>query len=364
MIRVTAALMAALMTVCTVTGNPAMTGTGTIKREAASTASSASEAFTASTASSASEAGTADGPAPEKEPVTEESETLYDQVPDRVPELPQNSAAGRRVVREAILVNELLDDFSGRMIRRARRRIGGSKAALDEKMLRLYEELGEEIDDQYGDWALYLKKLDDGQTIGINEDRQMVAASLIKLFIAGAYYTAVQKGAVDASRFGNDPDVMLSRSDNDATNRLIDALSKEKINAFIKHWTLSADPLTVLNRKMLENNGTENYTTAGDCGRMLEAVLKGRYVSREASERILQDLKDQERTWKIPAGVPEGVETANKTGELTGVENDAAIIWGPGCTYILCILSSGAGGGVGEIVELSKIVYDALCTEP
>ena len=240
----------------------------------------------------------------------------------------------------------------------------GGKAALDEKMQRLYEELGEEIDDQYGDWALYLKKVEDGQTIGIHEDRQMVAASLIKLFIAGAYYTAAEKGAIDASRFGNDPDIMLSRSDNDAANRLIDALSKEKINAFIRHWTLSTDPLTVLNRKMLEQNGTENYTTAQDCGRMLEDVLKGRYVSRKASARILQDLRDQERTWKIPAGVPEGVETANKTGELTGVENDAAIIWGPDCTYILCIMSSGAGNGVGEIVELSKIVYGALCTEP
>ena len=68
---------------------------------------------------------------------------------------------------------------------------------------------------------------------------------------------------------------------------------------------------------------------------MLEEVLKGEYVSEEASERILEALRDQQRTSKIPAGVPKEVETANKTGELDNVDNDAAIVWSPECTYIL-----------------------------
>lgn len=31
-------------------------------------------------------------------------------------------------------------------------------------------------------------------------------------------------------------------------------------------------------------------------------------------------MRQQERTGKIPAGVPENIETANKTGELSDVE--------------------------------------------
>ena len=38
-------------------------------------------------------------------------------------------------------------------------------------------------------------------------------------------------------------------------------------------------------------------------------------------------LKAQTRCNKIPAQLPEGVKTANKTGELDNVENDAGIIY-------------------------------------
>ena len=67
-----------------------------------------------------------------------------------------------------------------------------------------------------------------------------------------------------------------------------------------------------------------------------------------------------QRTSKIPAGVPKEVKTGNKTGELDNVDNDAAIIWAPDCTYILCIMSSDAGGRIPEIVRLSGMVYDGL----
>ncbi len=38
-------------------------------------------------------------------------------------------------------------------------------------------------------------------------------------------------------------------------------------------------------------------------------------------------LKAQQLRSKIPDGVPSGVQTANKTGELDTVENDAAIVF-------------------------------------
>ena len=181
-------------------------------------------------------------------------------------------------------------------------------------MVKLKKRLNEEISKLGGKWSLYLKRMDTNQTIGINEDEKMVAASLIKLFIAGEFYTLAEEGELDADSFRSSPDLMIS----------------------------------------------ENYTSARDCGKMLEQVLKGEYVSEEASERILEDLRNQQRTSKIPAGVPKEVKTGNKTGELDNVDNDAAIIWAPGCTYILCIMSSDTGGRIAEIRKLSSIVYDAI----
>ena len=71
-------------------------------------------------------------------------------------------------------------------------------------------------------------------------------------------------------------------------------------------------------------------------------------------------MKQQERTGKIPAGVPEGIVTANKTGELDDVENDAAIIYGEDKTYIICVMMNGlsdTSAGRETIVKLSSIVY-------
>ena len=70
--------------------------------------------------------------------------------------------------------------------------------------------------------------------------------------------------------------------------------------------------------------------------------------------------KAQERTAKIPAGVPSEVVTANKTGELDNVENDAAIIYGDNGAYILCVIMNDlqdTARGREAIKKLSSDVY-------
>lgn len=212
-----------------------------------------------------------------------------------------------------------------------------------------------ELAELEGVWSVYVKNVDTGETVCIH-DEPMTAASLIKLFVAGAYYVTDPQ-AKDKNRCGQ-ADVMISVSSNDACNNLIDYLGKQTINAFIR---LSGFTVTVLNRKMLEQSRLENFTSARECGLVLESILAGQYVSKAASARLLENLKQQQRTSKIPAGVPEGVETANKTGELSNVENDACIVWSEGGTYILCIMSeelTDIYAAREEIVKLSALVYE------
>ena len=235
---------------------------------------------------------------------------------------------------------------------------GRYEQEMDASMAALEKDLKKEIGKLGGKWSLYLKRLDTGRVIGINADKKMVAASLIKLFVAGEFYTQTGSGKLNEEKFGSQPDSMINVSDNTACNNLISAVGMSNVNEFAKKNGYKA---TQLNRKMLENNGTENYTSVKDCGKMLEKVLNGTYVSKHASERILEKgLKAQQRRSKIPAGVPSGVKTANKTGELNNVDNDAAIVWSPACTYILCIMSSDTGGRISEIVKLSSMVYNGI----
>ena len=263
----------------------------------------------------------------------------------------------RRTDRSAKEAKKMISGAGETILKKYREAVYAQKTA---EMEALKEELEAEMEKLGGKWSLYLKRLDTGYTIGIHEDEKMIAASLIKLFIAGEFYTLGEQGELDIDSYSNRPDLMISISDNGAANTLIGACTMEKINAFAGENGFLE---TELNRRMLEWNGKENYTSARDCGRMLEMVLDGEYVSGEASERILDDLKNQKRRGKIPAGVPSGIETGNKTGELDSVDNDAAIVWSPSCTYILCIMSSDAGGRIAEIQKLSRMVYRGMNPE-
>lgn len=260
----------------------------------------------------------------------------------------------RKVDRSAKTVRKLIDSAGKGVLDRRHQELLAKTSA---EMQALQEALEAEIGRLGGKWSLYLKRLDTDQVIGVHADEKMVAASLIKLFVAGEFFRQTDENMLDIEKYGRLPDAMINVSDNGAANTLINAVGMDNVNKFAQEHGFTE---TEINRRMLENNGTENYTSAKDCGVMLEQVLAGKYVNPKASERILQALKDQQRTGKIPAGIPSEVPTGNKTGELSYVDNDAAIVWAPSCTYILCIMSSDAGGRISKIVRLSSMVYHAI----
>ena len=240
------------------------------------------------------------------------------------------------------------------------------------KMNALDKKLREEIKKKKGTWSLYMYRFDTGEEIAINANVQMISASLIKLYIAGCYLERVYKAGI-SDKYDRQLFKMLSESDNASTNTLIDVLTRDRVNRFISNHGFKASKL---NRKMLQKNGTENYTSAADCGRVLREVYKWAYVNARSSGRVMKALCEQiaRNRQKIPAGVPAGIETANKTGELfttdkkgvsVDVQNDAAIIFAPGHHYVLVVMSAVPSVGEAqlrkEIATLSSEVYKAIC---
>ena len=76
---------------------------------------------------------------------------------------------------------------------------------------------------------------------------------------------------------------------------------------------------------------------------------------------MLEYLKNQQTRYKIPQLLPEGTVIANKTGEMTGVENDAAIVYSPNCDYIICIMSNDAydnSEAISGVQDISQLVYN------
>lgn len=215
-----------------------------------------------------------------------------------------------------------------------------------------------------GQWAVAVQCAGEASCQSSNSG-PMQSASLIKLFVAAAVEENRQSLAVWEQYSGETDDLllhMLSESDNEATNELVirlgdgDALAgMEVVN---QYCVVNGYQDTSMGRLMLDFSSTaDNYTSVKDCCAFLQAVLDGEVAG---SDEILSALKQQVRRAKIPAGVPDSVVTANKTGELDTVENDVAIVWAGEQPYILCVMSnelSDTEAARAQIIAVSEKVY-------
>ena len=224
-----------------------------------------------------------------------------------------------------------------------------------------------------GTWSVYVCNLLKDSDGTIN-DTPMQAASLIKLYIMGAVYE--NYGTIAQSHNSEEIDsnisAMISVSDNDAANTLVnwlgngnDAAGMAKVNNFCQEHGFSS---TQMNRLLLagKENG-DNYTSVKDCGTFLKQiyqVVNGTLPSSTLAnaDAMYFQLKTQQRKNKIPAQLPEGVGTANKTGELDTVENDAAIIYdtAKGIDLVVCFMSqdlTDTGAAQSTIAADARAIY-------
>ena len=97
------------------------------------------------------------------------------------------------------------------------------------------------------------------------------------------------KGNMVPTEVSSDIKLMITQSENYATNRMIDRLGFDKINNYIRS---NGYTNTELNRYMLKSNANgDNYTSSKDAAKILENIYNHKCVSYEASEQMMAYLK-------------------------------------------------------------------------
>lgn len=136
---------------------------------------------------------------------------------------------------------------------------------------------------------------------------------------------------------------MIVRSSNLATNLLIEYVGAPKVMSLMK--SIGASDIRVLRGVEDEKAfaaGMNNTTTAHDLMLVLRTIAEEKAITAEASRKMADILAAQEFTEGIPAGVPSGTRVANKTGSITRIYHDAAIVYPAGRRpYILVVLTRG-----------------------
>lgn len=136
-------------------------------------------------------------------------------------------------------------------------------------------------------------------------------------------------------------ELMITVSSNFAANLLIGKLGVENIRHTVH--SLGADGMEV--RRRLEDSkafevGINNTTTARALAKLMEAIARGEAVDSESSRQMREILERQTFNDGIPAGLPPGTRVAHKTGDITRIQHDAAIVYGPR-PFVLVILTRG-----------------------
>ncbi|MDO5398089.1 MAG: serine hydrolase [bacterium] len=238
-----------------------------------------------------------------------------------------------------------------------------------EGLTELKTRLAEYIENRPGEWGLYVHRLSDNEYLSINE-KSYSAASLIKLFTMAAVYNELECGSFENSEeIDSMLEQMITESSNKACNSLTKRLgSGNTVHGFEvenKNTKSLGCENTSHGSELIDESGQYaifvgyNRTSPRDCGRLLKEIYNGTLVSEQASESMLNLLKQQTRTWKIPAALPDEAVTANKTGETDTVEADAAIVYSPGADFIICAIGNGnIDGGIETIQTSAKIAYN------
>lgn len=222
-------------------------------------------------------------------------------------------------------------------------------------------------------YGVVVKDLADGRGAALDPHRVFYAASLFKLSVLYELFYQRERGLVrfdeellftaDHAAYALAPpswpltstvpvsqlaEEMITLSDNAAAVMLYERLGMAHINAHMAALGLRQTRVDY-----------DLPTTAADLALLLEGMATGQTVSPEASQEMLTLLLGQRVNDRIPAGLPPGTPVAHKTGNWENACHDAGIVYAPGRTYLLAVLSDEPGCSP-TVAALSRAVYAVL----
>jgi beta-lactamase class A len=248
------------------------------------------------------------------------------------------------------------------------------------------------LDTREGKYSFYFEEIETGYLYGMHENKEMVSAGCIKLPLAMVLLKEVENGKIQLESkikieledkihgvngiihefSGKEYTLfdlfiaMLIQSDNTAANKIIEVLGMERINQLFKDMGIRNTKLKRITTDIkLEQDELENTTTSYDLSKCFKLLYLKQYLNEENCNLIINILKKQQVTNKIPFYVPREIQhnIASKGGSLENVENDTALIIIPKGKFIFTVMANNLPNnvyGITTISRVGKMVWDVI----
>tara|TARA_R100000935_G_scaffold44696_2_gene67607 strand:+ start:27623 stop:28525 length:903 start_codon:yes stop_codon:yes gene_type:complete len=206
-----------------------------------------------------------------------------------------------------------------------------------------------------------LSDINDIQYAGLNDDHMMYAASLPKIAVLLASMDAIDKGELANSKaIQKDMRIMISKSNNQATTRMIDRVGYEKIESVLRSprhnlydeevggglWV--GKRYAAGGRRYPEPlKGLSHAATTRQVCSFYYQLAMGNLVNETRSRQMLNIMEKPELHHKFVNTLDRVAPKARlfrKSGSWKNYHSDSVLVWGPDRKYILVALIDNALG--------------------
>lgn len=225
--------------------------------------------------------------------------------------------------------------------------------------------------------------------VSINGDKQIAAASTIKVPILLQMFKRIESGELDlyshmnissyyrtggsgylqyrpegASFEINDlANFMIRTSDNTATNMILSAVGgTEEMNSVLRNWGFSK---TYIRTWLPDLYGT-NYTTPKDMATILYNADNPDFLTLESRSKIVEIMSKVKNTSLLKQGIPDSALLVHKTGDVGEMLGDVGVVTLPnGRRYIITVMVKRRWNDYSArnlINAISATVYNAFVT--
>ncbi|MDD5292217.1 MAG: class A beta-lactamase-related serine hydrolase [Candidatus Omnitrophica bacterium] len=233
--------------------------------------------------------------------------------------------------------------------------------------------------------SVYIRDLNNGPWIGVNEDEGFSPASLLKVPLMMAYFKAAQEDPEILSQVilyknaisdGATPNIMPEKqiqvgnayavsdliyrmivySDNEAKNLLLLNLKQDILDQVY----------TDLNIAIPDFRDKEDFISVKDYASFFRILYNASYLNREMSEKALNILTEVDFDEGLLAGLPPNIKVAHKFGERVNVNtglaqlHECGIVYHRKSPYLLGVMTRGEDlDNLKAILkDISRIVYE------
>jgi len=239
-----------------------------------------------------------------------------------------------------------------------------------------------------GNVGIMVEDLATGLSTSVNANAQMPAASTIKIPVMVEVFKRLAHGDFDLNRkvtlqqsdrdwgWGDLSDaprgsrytvsklltLMITESDNTATNMLIRLVGRRAINNEMADLGLTQTSL----HDYIRSEGPIHYalrSSANDMVKLMTAMARFQLIDEWSSREMIAIMTGQHHNGLIPQPLPRGTTIAHKTGELHDTLNDVGVVYLNNEPYAIAVMATNLStldAGYHFIQGVSRIAYAEL----